>query len=143
MRGAGIVFPRGRIISIPSTVIPLLVLSGVVPSLTAQTIHGKVTDATTGRPVGAVAVGLVDAGGAVVARAASYRVRFLVPGYQAMLSEAVRLAQGDDVALSPKLRPLTAFAPDTVVVRGERVPRYLEDFYERRGKGFGTFLTQQ
>ena len=131
----------------------------LVPQLLgAQVIHGTITNAVTGYAVASVAVSLVDSANVVAVhgtsdsagayamrapRAATYRVRFLVPGYQATLSEAVRLAQGDNVALSPKLRPLTAFALDTVVVRGERVPRYLEDFYERRGKGFGTFLTQQ
>jgi hypothetical protein len=126
--------------------------------LGAQTVHGTITNAVSGYPVAAVAVTLVDSANVALVRATSdsagrfllraprpgtYRVRFLVPGYQATVSQPVRVAQGGDVALSPRLRPLTAFALDTVVVRGERVPRYLEDFYERRGRGFGTFLTQQ
>jgi hypothetical protein len=126
--------------------------------LGAQMIHGTVTNGVSGYPVASVAVSLVDSANVAVVRVRSdsagaftlraprpgtYRVRFLVPGYQATLSNPMRLAQGDNVAMSPKLRPLTAFALDTVVVQGERVPRYLEDFYKRRRKGFGTFLTQQ
>jgi hypothetical protein len=137
----------------------LLCVALVVPRLLgAQAIHGTVSNAATGYPVAAVAVSLVGEGNVVVARARSdtsgqyrfegvtpgaYHLRFLVPGYQATLSQAVQLAHGQVADVSPKLTPLTAFALDTVVVKGERVPRYMEDFYQRRGEGFGTFLTQQ
>jgi hypothetical protein len=131
----------------------------IVPRLlAAQTVHGTITNATTGHPVPSVAVSLVASGNVVVARARSdtsgqyrfesvtpgtYHLRFLVPGYQAMLSAPVQLADGQTADVSPKLKPLAAFALDTVIVRGEKVPRYLEDFYRRRRTGFGTFLTEK
>jgi hypothetical protein len=44
---------------------------------------------------------------------------------------------------SLELRRIAAVTLDTVVIEGERVPRYLEDFYRRKGRKVGSFLTEQ
>ncbi len=135
----------------------LLCTALLVPRLSdAQTIHGTVTEAGSGQPVGSVAVALVDAAGAVVARAASddsgrfalgarepgtYRVRFAAPGYRPAESRLMVLGGDQTAQVSAVLEPLAALALDTVVVEGRRVPRYLEGFERRRHFAWGTFFT--
>jgi len=100
-------------------------------------------------------VGLVDAGGAVVARAASddsgrfvmaaekpgsYRVRFAAPGYRSAESRLLALAGERATEVSVLLEPLAALELDTVMVEGRRVPRYLEGFERRSHFGWGTFF---
>lgn len=131
-------------------------LLAFTPALSAQTIHGTITEAVTGRAIPAAAVVLLDSGAAVVAQATSdgqgnyalraegpgsYRVRFTVPGYQATESGQVELAPGGTLQVDAALSPLAALALDTVLVEGEQVPRYLAGFYQRSQFGWGSFFT--
>lgn len=148
-------YPIGSLRSIAAV---LVTLAGAASPLAAQTVRGKVTDAATGRAVGAVAVALVDGAGTVVARAASddsgqfrmavdrpgsYRVHFAAPGYRSAESRPVALASEETADVSALLEPLEALELDTVVVEGRSVPRYLEGFERRSHFGWGTFFSAE
>lgn len=123
----------------------------------AQTVRGRVTEDKTNRVLKAVAVMLFDKGEKLKARAqtaddgsyqlatpgpGTYSLRFLLPGYRPFETKPAALMPGQVIEYSPKLTSLAAIGLDTIVVEGERVPRYLQDFYLRRAVGHGDFLTQ-
>jgi len=133
----------------------LVCVSGAQPLL-AQTIRGQVLNAATGRPVGDVAVVLLDrdnqallrvltdAEGRYVLEApdpGAYRLRFEVPGYRMALTELITLKRGEARDFPMQLTPVSPVALDTVVVAGQAVPRHLLDFYLRKSQGLGSFLT--
>ena len=133
-----------------------LVCSSGAHPLLAQSIRGQVTDVGTARPVPGVVVVLLDrdnrarlrvqtdADGHYVAQAeepGSYRLRFEIPGYRMFFTELINLKRGESREYSVRLTPVTAIALDTVVVAGAAVPRHLLDFYLRKSRGLGSFLT--
>jgi hypothetical protein len=124
--------------------------------LVGQSVQGRITNAATGQPVPAVSVEVVNAADSTVARVTGdsagayavgpidpgiYRARFRAPGYHAVFSGAFGLGDGETADVSLQLSPLAAYALDTVVVEGKRVPRYLQGFYRRSHFGWGTFVT--
>lgn len=132
-------------------------LSTAAQSGAAQTIRGRVTDGQSARPLQGVTVELTDEHEVAAAHTetaadgryqlhvpqpARYRALFRLPGFQSMLTEPVKLTERDTLEISPQLTPLAAFKLDSVFVYGQRVPRYLGDFYRRRSEGFGHFLTR-
>ena len=133
-----------------------LALLTVAGPLLAQTISGQITDASTGRPVSGVAVILFDRNDRLAARAVSdaegryrvqapepgsYRLRFEIPGYRLVITEILSLKRDQQLDYPMRLTPAGPVALDTVVVGGEPVPRHLLDFYLRKSRGLGTFLT--
>jgi hypothetical protein len=73
----------------------------------------------------------------------TYWIRFQLPGFQATNVGPIAMVEDKTVEHSLELRRLPALTLDTVVVEGERVPRYLADFHRRRLRKIGSFLTQQ
>ncbi len=129
----------------------------LVAASPAQTVRGRVLENKTDRPLRGVIVALLDTEEMVRVRTqtaddgsyqlrvpapGTYSLRFLMPGYQPFFTKAATLAADQVVEYSPKLTSLAAIGLDTIVVEGERVPRYLEDFYQRRVRTPGDFLTQ-
>lgn len=136
--------------------VPVLLATPILSS-TAQTIRGHITEGKSGRPLEAVAVDLLNPQDTVVAhtetmadgryqlriiRPGRYRARFLLPGFQPWLTEPFDLTERQTLDISPQLIALAPFNLDSIVVYGESVPRYLEDFYRRSRQGFGYFLTR-
>lgn len=121
-----------------------------------QTVRGEILDVRTGRPIPGVAVVLLDRDFQSVLRAqsdadgryvvdvpepGSYRLRFEIPGYRMTITEALNLKRDEAREYPVRLTPAAAIALDTVVVAGEAVPRHLLDFYLRKSRGLGSFLT--
>lgn len=134
----------------------VLALMAGAGSASAQTVGGQITDASTGRPVSGVAVILFDRNDRLVTRVLSdaqgryqirasepgaYRLRFEIPGYRVVITEILNLKRDQQLDYPMRLTPAGPVALDTVVVGGEPVPRHLLDFYLRKSKGLGTFLT--
>lgn len=137
---------------------PALLMSLLVaaPAL-AQGVRGTVTDRSTGKPVAGAAVTLLgegvrpvrartDAAGAYRLEASGpgqYRVRFEAPGYRLLISAPLDLRAGQTLELPVHAAPVLPIALDTAIVQGKAVPRYLEDFYQRRAQGLGKFVTRE
>lgn len=134
----------------------LLTCAASVRGAMGQTLRGQVLNAGTGRPVPDVAVVLLnrdnrsllrvltDADGRYVAQApepGSYRLRFEIPGYRMTITELIALKRGETREFPAQLAPANAIALDTVVVAGQTVPAHLLDFYIRKSRGLGTFIT--
>lgn len=139
-------------------VLPCLMATLVSAPLTGQSIRGRVTEENTTTPLSAVAVSLLDHERVRVAhtrtneegyyelttpRPGTYWLRFRLPGFEVTNVGPIAVAEDKVVVPSLELRPLPPVALDTVVVEGERVPWYLQDFYRRRSQKLGSFLTQQ
>ncbi len=148
---------RARRSALRSGAVALGLLAALSSASLAQTVRGRVFENKTDRPLRGVIVALLDAEEMVKARTqtaddgsyqlrvpapGTYSLRFLMPGYQPFFTKAATLAAGQTVEYSPKLTSLAAIGLDTIVVEGERVPRYLEDFYRRRAQRHGDFLTR-
>ncbi len=133
-----------------------LALMAGAGSAWAQTVGGHITDASTARPVSGVAVILFDRNDRLVTRVLSdaegryqirapepgaYRLRFEIPGYRLVITEILNLKRDQQLDYPMRLTPAGPVALDTVVVGGEPVPRHLLDFYLRKSRGLGTFLT--
>jgi len=140
----------------PSALVLGLLLAAATGQAPAQSISGQITDASTGQPVAGVAVILFDRNDRLAARVlsdsegryriqapqpGSYRLRFEIPGYRLVITEFFDLKRDQQRDYPMRLTPAAAVALDTVVVGGEPVPRHLLDFFLRKGKGLGTFLT--
>ncbi len=137
----------------------LCVINTVVPvSATGQSIQGRVTEENTQRPLSSVTVTLLDRELIRVAdtkttepgnyefhglQPGTYWLRFQLPGFQASNVGPIVMAEGKAVEKSVELRRLQPVTLDTVVIEGQRVPRYLEDFYRRKSQKAGGFLTQK
>jgi Carboxypeptidase regulatory-like domain/TonB-dependent Receptor Plug Domain len=127
------------------------------PPARAQEIRGHVTDGQSERPLSGVTVEVLGQHDSVAAHTETaadgqyhlrvvqrgeYQARFLLPGYRSVLTTPFKLAEGQTTDISPRLARLAALGLDTVVVYGQPVPHYLEDFYRRRRWGWGHFLTR-
>lgn len=123
-----------------------------------QIVHGRVTDVASSDPIQGVTVLLLDEQQAVAARTQTaengryelqvpapgiYSLQFQVPGYAPLALEQLELTAGRTVESSPQLRPLPPVSLDPVVVPGEEVRPFLEDFQRRKTAGAGDFLTRE
>ncbi len=144
-----------RLRSVVAPAVILACAAGVRP-LAGQTVRGEILEVRTGLPIPGVAVVLLDrdfrsvlrgqanADGRYVLEApepGAYRLRFEIPGYRMTITELFNLKRDEAREYPVRLQPASAIALDTVVVAGETVPRHLMDFYVRKSRGMGSFLT--
>lgn len=134
-------------------------VSTLVAGLAAQApgrIVGTITDAVTGRPVGEATVAVVRSD--LTARSDAqglYILDGVVPGLVKVLVQAIgyhpitspyyTLLPDSTVVADFRLAPLTVQL-DPVVVEGEVerfAPGPLRGFYQRKRRGWGTFLTRE
>ncbi|MFQ5703653.1 MAG: carboxypeptidase regulatory-like domain-containing protein [Gemmatimonadales bacterium] len=126
----------------------------------AQTIQGVVIDELSGRAVPSVAVLLFDTDGKLRAGRVSdstgaytitaplpgkYSVRVERDGYAALSTPPIELAASDNIELELRLsRKATELDPVTVTGKAERpAPGPLADFYRRKERGIGAFVTRE
>jgi hypothetical protein len=135
----------------------LLMLLLTAPPAFAQGVRGTATDRSTAKPVAGAEVTLLgegtrpvrsttDAAGAyrlVAPGPGQYRIRFEAPGYRLLISPPFELRADQTLDLPLQVSPVPAIALDTAIVQGKAVPRFLQDFYERRAKGLGKFVTRE
>lgn len=131
---------------------------GAAPSLTAQTIRGKLLEQITERPVANAAVSLVAAPGAKVAQTTTsgsgdfvlkapspgtYRVRAVINGYRTAESPAVNLRAGDDISFTWHIMPDTLYLAPIVVTANNRRSGKLGGFFDRQKTAAGgKFITR-
>jgi hypothetical protein len=132
-------------------------LGAAATILHAQTIQGRVLDAKTNGPVSGVSVLALDTAGASQAAGTpgatgefridlpapgQYRLRFRVPGYRSLISEAWTVTSEETRNYDLLLAPVPPDLLDTIIVEGKTIPKRLAGFYRRRGGPFGTFVTR-
>lgn len=125
----------------------------------AQSIHGKVTDEVSGRPVMNATVFLIDDRRRVLIgtitdssgqyslrppKAGRYTLRIDASGYTASLSSPFESAAGENLTVDlPINRAVAELAPVTVTAEAPPfAPGPIRDFYQRQRRGWGLFLTR-
>jgi hypothetical protein len=121
-------------------------------------VRGRVTERLTGAAVAGGWVLLVteqrfgiaesttnDTGGyeVVAPQPGRYRLQFERPGFRLLVTPLFTVQAHETMDFALQVDTLPPFALDTAVVEGQMVPRRLRDFYQRRARGFGAFLTRQ
>lgn len=138
---------------------PLLVgLTIVSPAqLAGQVVRGRVVEDSTGSPVAAASVTLINANGTIVgtaqsdpegtftvaARPGEYLLRVQRIGYREWRSPSFRLDVGQNLDLARRLGPLPVeLEPAVVVGQPPTLGRSLPEFERRREHGLGKFITR-
>jgi hypothetical protein len=123
-------------------------------------IRGQVVGEPGDEPLAGVALELVDEAGEGVARIVSdevggfslpvqrpgsHRIRARRLGHGELLTEGVMVETGDTLDVLLRMGPEPIALPEIDVVARARPPRTgrIAGFYERAGRGFGTFITRE
>jgi len=139
--------------------IALLVVASIASSASAQTVRGRVIDRTTGNPIPAASMLLLDEAGMVqrmaitdptgsysieVPEPGNYSFRVDAPGYATHNEPQFAVLAGRILELEVRVWGLTELDPVTVTAESTTfAPGPLEGFYERMENGRGSFVTKQ
>jgi Carboxypeptidase regulatory-like domain len=138
----------------------LLALLAAAPA-GAQTLYGRVTDATDGSPVAAALVTALDGAGAETARtvsrsdgryelplaaAGAFRIQVSRVGFRTGISPAVTIGEGERMGVDLGLRP-DAVRLEAVEAQSRVTPPFRDArarrFYDRMDRGRGLFYTPE
>jgi len=134
------------------------VLAALATPAAAQSVHGRVLERGTDRPIAAAVVELRDATGVraqartfedgsfmmAVPGAGAYQVAASRLGFEPLLSDAINVTAGDSVSLTFRLlQDAVALAPLQAKSAPRQAPARLAGFYERLGRRRqGHFITR-
>jgi hypothetical protein len=136
-------------------VVVLLVATGVLHAVDAQTVHGRVIDTTTGVPLGGATLLLLNASSGDlgittradsagqyrfrVPRAGSYHVKATYVGYEPAISAALDVANNGDVAADFVLRQIAPQLPTVTTTSSPNAGG--QQFLYRQSRGLGHIIT--